>query len=200
MRLQLALLCFTCNTFAAGPFLFGVRGGAPVLNTSSIADRLAGGFGSPSISHEYQLGPTAGVRLPLGFSIEGDALFHRQSLDFGQFAGFTAANLHSDSWEFPVMMKFAAGHRAIAPVLGAGISVRHFNNFSQVPGFLFGTGSSANAVGFVAGAGLRCKLGPVEITPELRYTRWNSNTLSQSLVDFLPLGRNEASVLVGLTF
>jgi hypothetical protein len=44
------------------------------------------------------------------------------------------------------------------------------------------------------------KAGPVEITPELRYVRWSGGSLSQALSSFLPLSRNEASALVGITF
>ena len=127
--------------------------------------------------------------------MEGDALYNRQTLNFFQFAGTT-----STSWEFPVMLKFTAGHQAIAPVLGAGVTVRHVNDFGTIPSFIFNQATSPNTVGFVAGAGLRFKLGPVSITPELRYTRWGGNSFSQSLVNLLPLNRNEGSVLLGVTF
>ncbi|HWQ54411.1 MAG TPA: hypothetical protein VN442_12060, partial [Bryobacteraceae bacterium] len=73
-------------------------------------------------------------------------------------------------------------------------------NFGSVPGFLFNGATSPNTVGFVAGAGLRLKLGPVNITPEIRYTRWGADSFSQSLLDVFPLSRNEGSVLLGVTF
>jgi hypothetical protein len=38
------------------------------------------------------------------------------------------------------------------------------------------------------------------VTPELRYTRWGGDSFSQSLLNLLPLSRNEASFLVGVTF
>ena len=71
---------------------------------------------------------------------------------------------------------------------------------ADVPSFLFSGSTSSNTVGFVAGGGLRFKLGRVDITPEVRYTRWGGGNFSQSLVNLLPLNRNEASILVGVTF
>jgi hypothetical protein len=107
---------------------------------------------------------------------------------------------HTDSWEFPVMLKFTAGQNVIAPVFGAGVSVRHINNFGDVPGFLFNGSTNANTVGFVAGGGVRFALGPVNVTPELRYTRWSGTSFTQSLVDTIFGTRNQAQVLVGITF
>ena len=198
MRALLLFFPLALNTFAATPLIFGARGGAPLTNNNF--DSLLGSIPASSVTHPFTIGPTVGVRLPLGLSVEGDALFNRQSLNIGQFGGFTAASTHLDSWEFPVMLKFTPGHGAIAPVVGAGVTVRHFNEFNQVPSFLFSGTTSNNPVGFVAGAGLRCKLGPVNITPELRYTRWGGTSFSQSFLDLLPLNRNEASILVGITF
>lgn len=188
------LLSFLClDAFAAGPLIFGVRGGAPFTDTNTATSAVTGALGVAQ--RRFEIGPTLGVRLPLGFSIEGDALYNRQSLDFLQLG-----STNSTSWEFPVMLKFTAGHQAIAPVFGAGATVRHINDFGTVPSFLFNQTTSPNAVGFVAGAGLRLKLGPVNITPELRYTRWGGNSFSQSLGNLLPLNNNEGSVLVGITF
>ncbi len=197
MRPTLLLFTLTLNTFAAGPLIFGVRGGAPFTTTT---DALTSGLGAISSSQRFEVGPTLGVRLPLGFSVEGDALFNRQSLNIGQFAGFTAVNTHSDSWQFPVMLKFTPGHQLVAPVLGAGVAVRHINDFGNVSSFLLNGTTSSNSVGFVAGGGFRLKVGPVNITPEVRYTRWGGNSFSQALLNLLPLNRNEASVLVGVTF
>jgi hypothetical protein len=194
MRLLVLLFALAMNTFAAGPIMFGVRGGIPFNTTDSVAGRL-GGFSST----RFEVGPTVGVRLPLGLAVEGDALFHREALNLGSFAGFNA-NTNSDSWQFPVMLKFTAGRQAIAPVLGAGAVVRHMNNFSQIPAFLLSGATAANTVGFVAGGGVRFRAGKVEITPEVRYTRWGGDSFSQSLLNFLPLSRNEASFLLGVTF
>ncbi len=193
MRVCLFLSLLSLNGFAASPMIFGVRGGAPFTDTNSITGAALNNLGIAE--RRFQIGPTLGVRLPLGFSLEGDALYNRQTLEL---AGFASTN--SSSWEFPVMLKFTAGSQSVAPVFGAGAAVRHISDYGNVPGFLFNGLSSPNTVGFVAAGGFRLKLGPVNITPEVRYTRWGGDTFSQSLFNLLPLSRNEGSVLVGITF
>jgi hypothetical protein len=181
--------------------MFGARGGASFVDNNSS---LLGGLGSAALNRSYLIGPTFGLRLPLGFSVEGDALFKRQSLSLNQFIGLPGAlsgiGTHADSWEFPVMLKYAVGSSPIAPVLGAGVSVRHINDFGDVPTFLLTSSTTANSVGFVGGAGLRVQMGPVSITPELRYTRWNGGNFTQSLVDTIMGSRNQVQVLIGVTF
>lgn len=197
MRVLLLFVGLALNTFAASPLIFGARGGVPLTDNTN---NLTNSFGLTSPSARYIIGPTVGVRLPLGFSVEGDALFNREALNIGQFAGFSALSTHQDSWEFPMMLKFSPGHFAIAPVLGAGLSVRHISNFGSIPSYVLAGTTNATSVGFVAGGGVRFKAGPVNITPEFRYTRWNSNSLAQSLLDVISSNRNEAEVLVGFTF
>jgi len=184
------------NAFAASPVIFGARGGASISDDANTVAGVAQGNG---LGKTYVIGPTVGVRLPLGFSVEGDALYNRQSLNFGQLGGFSAA-AHSDSWEFPVMLKFTAGHGMIAPVLGAGFTARHINNFGSIPSYVLTGSTNANSLGFVAGGGFSFHVGPASITPEVRYTRWQSGTLAQSIVDSFIPGRNAIQVLLGLTF
>src|SRR3954453_16056829 len=135
------------NAFAASPVIFGARGGASISDDANTVAGVAQGNG---LGKTYVIGPTVGVRLPLGFSVEGDALYNRQSLNFGQLGGYSAS-AHSDSWEFPVMLKYAPGRGMLAPVLGAGVSVRHINDFGSVPSYVFNASTNATSVGFVAG-------------------------------------------------
>ena len=195
MRLFCGLLILSINMFA-GPVIFGARGGAALNDDANSVASYASGR---SLGKTYVVGPTVGVRLPLGFSVEGDALYNRQSLSIGQFSGFSAG-VHSDSWEFPVMLRFAPGRGMLAPVFGAGLSVRHINNFGSIPSYLFNSTTDANSVGFVAGAGFQWRTGSVNITPEVRYTRWQSNSLAQSIIDSFVPGRNAVQVLIGITF
>jgi hypothetical protein len=170
MRKYLLGLVVCANVFAASPLVVGARGG---MGLTDSFGGVAGRFGSGLANRQYLLGPTAGVRLPLGFSVEGDALWRRETLGLG-IGGLGGLSTHFDSWQFPVMLRYTAGENAIAPVLGAGVSVRRLEDF----GSLLAAGStSSTSVGFVAGAGLRFKAGPVNITPEMRYTRWNSTGL-----------------------
>src|SRR5437870_13790465 len=100
MRAFLLLFPLAFNSFAAGPISFGARCCVPFNDTTSS---ITSGFGGLSSSQRFEVGPTVGVRLPLGFSIEGDALFKRETMSLGQFSGITAST-HSDSWEFPAML------------------------------------------------------------------------------------------------
>jgi len=198
MRSIPLLFVFALNSFAAGPILFGVRGGVPF----NVGDTLTSGLGSLTTTRRMEVGPTVGVRLPLGFSVEGDALFRRDTLKLGQFAGFNP-NIHSDSWEFPVMLKYTGGRKLISPVFGVGVAARHINDFSNlgpVPAFLLNGRSEANSVGFVTGGGVRFQMGPVHVTPEIRYTRWGGGGLTQQLLNLTPFGNNDVSFLVGITF
>jgi hypothetical protein len=201
MRAFLFAIPLAWNAFAAGPVIVGARGGVPFVNTNDAITNVIGRYGT---SQTYKIGPTVGARLPLGFSVEGDALFSRQTLSVGQVAGFTGFTTHSDAWEFPVMLKFTAGRAAFAPVFGAGVAVRHMNEIAglgSLSPLLLSGSTSSNSVGVTAGAGVRFAMGPVSITPELRYTHWGMNNgLTQSLLDVLPWKRDEASLLVGITF
>ncbi len=181
------------DAFAAGPLIIGVRGGAPFDSGNAITNAVRTALGATD--RRFQIGPAVGVRLPLNFSVEGDALYNRQSLSFFNFAGTT-----SSSWEFPVMLKYTVGQQSVAPVFGAGVTLRHVSDFGRLPAFLTGGTNSPTTAGFVAGAGLRLKIGPVSITPELRYMRWGGESFTGSLFNLLPLNRNEGSVLVGVTF
>ncbi|HUS06298.1 MAG TPA: hypothetical protein VMZ52_08385 [Bryobacteraceae bacterium] len=197
MRASLFLLLFSVSSsFAASPLIIGGRGG------TAVTDNAAGALGAVSsnvLGHSYSIGPTVGVRLPMGFSIEGDALYNRRTLGLG-LGGSTNLSTHSDWWEFPVMAKFTAGHGVIAPVVGAGVSVQHIANFGSVPSYLFSGSTNANSVGFVASGGVAFRVGAVSVTPEIRYTRWNGGNFAQSLLNTLTGGRDQAQFLVGFTF
>lgn len=191
------LLCLlACSSAALAddlPFTFGVRGGVPFTLQDTLLDRIGGG---DRVSR-FIIGPTAGVRLPLGFSVEGDALYTRNNVRLIQIAG-VSAGVGGGSWQFPIMAKYTAPWR-VSPVVGAGVSVRHSSQFSDIPSFLLG-GGGATSVGFVTGLGLRIKAGPVNITPELRYTYWGAGSLSQSLLNLIPFTQHEGAALVAITF
>jgi hypothetical protein len=99
------------------------------------------------------------------------------------------------------MLKFTAGRAAFAPVIGAGFAVRRTSDIVDIPSYVFNGVTGSNSVGVVAGGGVRFHMGPVAVTPELRYTYWTAgNSLRDSLAILLPWNRHEASLLVGLTF
>jgi hypothetical protein len=196
MRFIVLMLAAAASSFAAGPLIVGGRAGTAFTDSGESA---FGAVRSNMLGHNFAVGPTIGVRLPLGFSVEGDALYNRRSLGLG-LTGISALDFHADWWEFPVMAKFTPAHGPLSPVFGAGVTVQHINNFGNVPSYLFSGSTQSNTVGFVAGAGLRFRVGAVSVTPEMRYTRWNDQSWTQSALNAITGGRNQAQLLVGITF
>lgn len=196
MRTLLASLVLAVNSFAAGPFIIGVRGGVPL---NDIIDTVSNDGNFDSATKRYVVGPTLGVKLPIGFSVEGDALFQRLSIDFTRTDGDTrSVSASADAWTFPVMLKWTAP-KSVAPFVGAGVSVRHFSDFKNVGDFLTDADYN-NKVGFVAGAGIRFKAGPVYISPEIRWTRYGDSNFGDAARNFYRLKRDQAQILVGITF
>jgi len=143
------------------------------------------------------IGPTIEVRLPLGLSVEADALYrqvHLSSLNttndiylFGE-ESFPTYGLSSrfNLWEFPVLAKYRLPVPLIKPYLEAG------------PSFRAVSASFADRIspyGITAGIGVETHLGPIRISPEVRFTHWgddpaNSNPHSASYP-------NQVEVLTG---
>lgn len=196
----LAVLAPIC--WAESPFIVGVRGGVPFTD---VVQTVQTGGSLSSATDNYVVGPTLGIRLPLGLSVAGDALFTRLSISRNSSGSTAGISASASSWEFPVLARLTLGGGVIAPFVGAGVSVRHLSDFGNVGPFL--TGSSSNqsipgstGVGFVLGGGLQFKLGPLHVSPELRYTHWGSNQLSNAFSSVIRTNSNEAQFLVGLTF
>jgi hypothetical protein len=166
--------------------MFGARGG------TALTDNTGGALGvvtSNILGRSYTVGPTLGIRLPAGFSVEGDALYNRRSLGFPGLSNIAGFNTHADWWEFPVMAKFAAG-----------ITVQHVSNFGDAASFLLSRSTSPTSIGFVGGGGVQFRVGSLNVTPEIRYTRWNGASWRQAALDTLLGGRNQMQFLVGITF
>jgi Outer membrane protein beta-barrel domain len=201
LRAVFVLLLSAASSFAAGPLIIGVRGGVPLTD---ILDAVDNGRVSTA-TKRYVVGPTLGLKLPIGFSVEADALFTRLSVTATDTANSRAVGVSANSWEFPIMLKFTAGRQAIAPFVGAGVSVRHLRDFGDIGPFIANTVdrdvvSNPNTVGFVLGAGLRFKAGALKISPEIRYTRWGTENIAQGFQQFLHSNKNQAQILLGLTF
>lgn len=201
MKLPAAgLLLFALGAPAspAGPLIIGVRAGAPFTD---ILDSVSEGD-VRTATRDYVVGPTVGLKLPAGFSVEADALFQRIDIDATTDES-QVLSVSASAWQFPVMLKFAPGG-AVAPMIGAGVAVRHLRDFGDVGDYLTGDSGESlvnrNTVGVVIGGGLMLRTGGVRITPEIRYTRWGSNSISEGFRQFLTGNKNDAMFLVGLTF
>jgi hypothetical protein len=197
------LAVFAQVCFAESPFIIGVRGGVPL---GDVINTVQSGSSISSSTDHYVVGPTLGIRLPLGFSVAGDALFTRLNLSTTS-ASQGSISASASSWEFPVLVRFTAGSQGIAPFVGAGISVRHLSDFGNIGPFLTNppsttsnvVGTSATA-GFVMGGGLQFKIGALHINPEIRYTHWGSDHIADAFQNVIRTNDNEGQILVGLTF
>jgi opacity protein-like surface antigen len=194
---------FTQICFAESPFIIGVRGGVPL---GDVINTVQSGSSISSSTDHYVVGPTLGIRLPLGLSVAGDALFTNVNLS-ATSASQGSISVSARSWEFPVLLRFTAGSQGIAPFVGAGISVRHLSDFGNIGPFLTNSpsttgnviGTSATA-GFVIGGGLQFKIGALHINPEIRYTHWGSDHIADAFSNVIRTNDNEGQILVGLTF
>ncbi|MCE5307594.1 MAG: outer membrane beta-barrel protein [Acidobacteriales bacterium] len=203
---------------AAGQLLsFGVKGGVP------LTDATEGNFSSPAMKR-YVVGPTAELKLPFSFAFEADALYRRTGYDLtvSNFGLTSVTQVRANSWEFPLLVKHYMGP-SLLPLrlyLSGGYVVR---KTSGVDGSVhtFGTDSVSGQVidttvhydgsnlrqddpthGLAVGGGARLHLGPLHISPEIRYTRWTGIGLNdqQSHGVSAQSTQNQVDLLVGLTF
>jgi len=105
------------------------------------------------------------------FSIEGNVL-HRDlwatqinTLNPGTPAASTTTYpfIASTTWEFPVLFKYTMGGNRWRPFVDGGVSFRSLER-TGAPG--------PSRHGFTGGVGVAIELGRIQLTPQLRYTRW----------------------------
>ena len=175
-----AVFLLTQAAFAQ-PFSIGIRGGVPF--TGAFSDVTTSSAGSEfvrqfSASDEYLIGPMVELHLPLGFSVEADALYHpldlTQEINNGTstFTSSTTIN----SWEFPILAKYHfLPFPLLKPYVEAGPSFRAAGG---------AVGNYLSKAGFTIGAGVEIKLSRLRVEPELRYIHWGSDatlTYGQSI-------------------
>jgi opacity protein-like surface antigen len=206
-RLILALLLPACAALA-GPISIGVKGGVPF---SAVFDATTSGNLSYVTNNKYwTVGPELDLNLPLGFAIEFNALYRRVnyessgSINGGTVTSSTTAN----SWDFPLLLKWRILPGPIRPYFSVGPTFRNLSNFKQVSTFFTGgqttTTSTDNPpeidrsynVGFTVGGGVQLLK---HISPELRYTRWGWNNITD-VTPLLSTKRNQVEFLLGITF
>lgn len=203
MRKFIVLAFFAPLCFAQSPFIIGVRGGVPL---GDVIQTVQSGSSISSSTDHYVVGPTFGIRLPLGLSVTGDALFTRLNLSTTSTTSSGTISASASSWEFPVLLRYTLGREKISPFIGAGVSVRHISDFGNIGPFLTNSSSSTGNVassavaGFAMGGGLQFHAGFLHISPEIRYTHWGDNNISAAFQNVIKTNDNEGQILVGLTF
>ncbi len=208
MKLSL-LLCSLAIAAAAQPVSIGIKAGVPVTDALDAASGNQAAY--VSHTHRYLIGPTVQLNLPFRFSIEVDALYKRLGYDYDQFAGPgspTVTRTTANSWEFPVLGKYAIFGGPIRPFIDAGANFRHISSVDQVRSTLSAVNVNVSApefnkdtdVGFAFGGGIELKLGFVRVTPEFRYTRWGSENFHDPVAALLRTNKNQGDFILGLTF
>ena len=191
MKKLLPLLLLS-QVVLAGPLGFGVKGGVPM--TDMIDSVSSGDLSLASVTKRYTIGPTAEIRLPFGFGVEADFLYKRTSIELvqDQSGGPTTAQKSATSLEFPLLGKYRLPGDEVRPYVAAGVSFRRLSDLKA-----FVTGADPANRGFVMAGGIQLKLGPVRLSPELRWTRWGSASGETGVLKY---NRNQAEFLVGITF
>jgi opacity protein-like surface antigen len=184
--------------FAQFPLSVGVKGGVGLTDafTNTIQTGVDIQTQFQSASKDYIVGPMIELRLPLHFAIEFDALYRPLNLTMTNTitpSGTFASSHTYNSWEFPLLAKyrFSTGH--IAPYVEAGPSLRTVsfpNAFNQL-----------STAGFTAGGGVEFHALHLRVAPEIRYTRWGSDSAAPPDTGFSPSSQlNQVEFLVGLSF
>lgn len=199
----------------------GVKAGVPFSNPFSDVNNVNSSldYTYNLAQRRYVLGGTAEVHLPLGFSVELDALYRRLGYDafFNSHATILILeNTVANEWEFPLLLKYKLGGLGpVRPFVDAGPSYRHLSGLKQTitQTILYnhsllssynGTPAelrATNSPGIAAGAGVAFKLLGLEVSPEIRYTHWG-NTPFRGIYErqgFRSI-RNATDFVLGLTF
>ncbi len=172
-------------------FSAGFKLGAPI-NDSSSRNSLY----SQYTQGHWTGGPSFEVHMPYRFSIEFDALYHNsrlnQELPFQlgpSLNTFSYASVQkTNSWDYPLLLKYRFQVRSLHPFVSAGYQWTHNSNRSvasyscigprgsctpsDYPAPVGGTFRSSNTQGGpAAGVGVDFKTRYMSISPEVRFNR-----------------------------
>ena len=205
----LLLLLLVCGAALAQPFSAGIKGGLPLTDFLNVVQ----GTSTTNTDH-YLIGPEVEVRLPLGLSVEFDALYRHFSYTGLSGPGNAVTSTGSSgNWEFPLVAKYKFPSKIVRPYVEAGVAWDTLaglkNTVSEA--ICGGTTSpvcnvvvappaatSKGTMGVVIGGGIDIHAIVIHVAPEIRFTRWAQQYFNLSGV--LNSSKNQAEVLVGFTF
>jgi hypothetical protein len=208
MRPVLLFLLGSISAFAQ-PFSAGIKGGVPLTDFLNAAG--SGTFNYAAPTQRYIIGGVAEVRLPLGFGVEFDALYRRlHYTGSGNLVDvFTTSNTTGSNWEFPLLLKYRFHFPVVRPFLDAGVAWDTLAGLKQTISEVSPVGLSSTSnpselkknttMGFVVGGGVDIHAVFLHISPEIRFTRWNSTQIGDAL-GLLHSNLNQGEFLVGITF
>jgi len=204
----LLLLLLIGGSALAQTFSAGIKGGLPLTDFLSEAQG-----NSTTKTNHYLVGPEVELRLPLGFSIEFDALYrHFSYTGISGVENLITSTGSSGNWEFPLVAKYRLSGKTVRPYVEGGVAWDTLaglkNTVSEavcptsesVCNVLISppAANSKTTMGAVLGGGIDINLKLIHVAPEIRFTRWASDYFN--LTGVLNSNKNQAEVLVGVTF
>ncbi len=211
------------QTEAGGPVQLGFKFGVPITdmfdasNTTLFnGNQNVPGSNYTSAFPRYILGVSGEFKLPerlhmRRFRLEVDGLYKRSgfatSSPYDSFGNLGYYNTSMNVWEVPALLKtnITLGH--VRPFVDFGASLRHISSIKDnelLPGIPLGVIvdnapelHNRNSFGGVAGIGITFKKGPIEISPEVRYTRWANESFQAA---GLRTNLDQGDFLLGINF
>ena len=188
----------------AQPFSAGIKAGVPLNDFLNAAGN--GTFNYTAPTQRYIVGGMAEVRLPLGLGVEFDALYRKLGYNGSGILGSDTISASGSNWEFPLLLKYRFHFPVVRPYLDAGVAWDTIAGLKETivnvtlpvqpsPSDL----QRNTTMGFVVGGGVDIHAVFLHISPEIRFTRWNSTQISDAL-GLLHSNLNQGEFLVGLTF
>ena len=201
----LLLLLLISGAALAQPFSAGLKAGLPLMDFLTDVQN-----GSTTATSRYLFGPEVEVRLPLGLSVEFDAIYRHFSYTgfSGPGNGVTSTG-SSGNWEFPLVAKYRFRSKTVRPYVEAGVAWDAIsglkNTASETPCSVVCENTNyppsvetKSTAGVVVGGGIDIHAFVIHVTPEIRFTRWAQQYFS--LDDDLHSGQNQVEFLAGVTF
>jgi hypothetical protein len=166
-------------------FGFGVKGGVPFTDVIETTTSIT----VPTVlnrSSDYIVGPVAELRIPFGFALEVDGLYHKSQ--YNATSGGLTTQQDASSWEIPYLAKFQFPIPLLKPFISGGGAYRTFTDLSN------GIAPAHNA--FVLGGGLELRISRLRLSAEARWLRWGQPATS----NVVRLSQNQGEVLFGFVF
>ncbi len=192
----------------AQPFSAGIKAGIPLTDFLNATSN--GSFDYSAPTQRYIIGGTAEVRLPLGLGVEFDALYRRLHYNgSGNLEGiFSSVDGTASNWEFPLLLKYRFHFPVVRPFVDAGVAWDTLTGVKQSISSISPLPISVTTnpivqknttMGVVVGGGVDIHAVFLHISPEIRFTRWNSAQIADTAA-LLHSNLNQAEFLVGFTF
>lgn len=208
------LFLLASMSVSAQPFSAGIKAGIPLTDFLNATENGLFQYNAPT--QRYIVGGVAEVRLPLGFGVEFDALYRRLGFSGSGYGGlptFSTVSASGSNWEFPLLLKYRFHFPVVRPYVDAGVAWDTIAGLHETFSEVGVTGISGppspgaeaqknTTMGFVMGAGVDIHAIVLHISPEIRYTRWNSAQIGSTLdsTTLLRSNLNQTEFLVGFTF